>query len=116
MYEIKTKDASEDFSIDKEMFDFSNYSTEAKYYDNSNNSKWKMKDETGGVVIKEYVGLKPKVHWFLVNNSECKRANSVNKNTVATIVNIMNIKMYKCIRHSMNRIQNKYNVAMDLWY
>ena len=32
MCEIKT----EDFSNDKEMFGFSNYSTKSKYYDNSN--------------------------------------------------------------------------------
>ena len=36
MYEIKTVDAHEDFSSNKEMFDFSNYSTRSKYYDNSN--------------------------------------------------------------------------------
>ena len=33
IYKIKTKDVFEDFSSDKEMFDFSNKS---KYYDNSN--------------------------------------------------------------------------------
>ena len=35
MYEIKTKDASEDFckSKDKEMFHFSDYSAKSKYYD-----------------------------------------------------------------------------------
>ena len=37
MYEIKTKDDYEDFSSDKEMFNFSNYSTKWKYYDNSTN-------------------------------------------------------------------------------
>ena len=37
MYEIKTKDVYKDCSNDKEMFDFSNYSTKSKYYDNSNN-------------------------------------------------------------------------------
>ena len=36
MYEIKTEDAYEDFSKDKEMFDFSNYSTKSKFYDDSN--------------------------------------------------------------------------------
>ena len=33
MYEIKTEGVYEDFSSNKEMFDFSNYS---KYYDDSN--------------------------------------------------------------------------------
>ena len=36
MYEIKTEDVYEDFGNGKEMFDFSNYSTKSKYYDNSN--------------------------------------------------------------------------------
>ena len=35
MYEIKTEDVYEDFSSNKEMFDFSNYSTKSKHYDNS---------------------------------------------------------------------------------
>ena len=34
MYEIKTDDVYEDFSSYKEMLDFSNYSTQSKYYDN----------------------------------------------------------------------------------
>ena len=56
MYEIKTKDVYEDFSKDEEMFDFSNYSFKTKYYDDSNKLVvGKMKDETGGVAIKEFI-------------------------------------------------------------
>ena len=33
MYEIKTEDTYEDSSEDKEMFDFSKYSADLKYYD-----------------------------------------------------------------------------------
>ena len=33
MYEIKTEDVYEDFSKDKGIFDFSNYSADSKYYD-----------------------------------------------------------------------------------
>ena len=54
MYEIKTKD----FMIDY-MFDFSNNSTTSKYYNNSNKLVIrKTKDETGGLSIEEFVGLK----------------------------------------------------------
>ena len=53
MYEIKTEDVYEDFSSNKEMLDFSNYSTLSKYYDNSYKLViGKMKDETGGVALK----------------------------------------------------------------
>ena len=34
MYGIKTEDVYEDFSSNKEMFGFSNYSAKSKYYDN----------------------------------------------------------------------------------
>ena len=64
MYEIETEDVCEDFGSNKEMFDFSNYSTKSKYYDDSNKLViGKMKDETG------FVRLKPKMYAFLVDNS-----------------------------------------------
>ena len=79
MYEITTEGVYEDFSSNKEMFDFSNYSTKSKYYDNSNKLViGKMKDESGDVAIEEFVGLKPKMYSFLVDNSENKKAKGVN--------------------------------------
>ena len=74
MYEIKTEDVFEDFRNNKNMFDFSNYSTKSKYYNNSNKLVvGKMKDETAGVAIKEFVRLKPKIYLDLVDdNSEHK--------------------------------------------
>ena len=41
MYKNKTEDVYEDFNKDKEIFDFSNYSTKSKYYDDSKKiSSW----------------------------------------------------------------------------
>ena len=94
MYEIKTEDVYEDYTSDKEMFDFSNYSTKSKYYDNSNKLViGKMKNETGGFAVEEFIGLKPKVYSFLVDNNEYKKAKGVNKNVVATKV-MINIKTF----------------------
>ena len=112
MYEIKTEDVYEDFSNDKEMFDFSNYSTKSKYYDNSNKLVvGKMKDETAGVAIEEFVGLKSKMYLYLVDdNSEHKKAKGVNKNIVATISHneYKNVLLNKkCLRHSTYVIQIK---------
>ena len=105
MYQIKTEDVYEDFSGNKEMFDFSNYSTKSKYCDNSNKLViGKMKDETGGVA--------PKMYSFLIDYYEHKKAKCVNKNVVVTIGHnaykdvLLN---NKCIRHSINRIQSKDN-------
>ena len=93
------------------MFDFINYSTELKYCDNSNKLVIrKMKDETRGVAIEEFVGLKPKMYLFLVDNNEHKTAKGVNRNVAATISHIEYKDILlnkKCIRHTMNRIQSK---------
>ena len=86
MYEIKTKGVYEDISTDKEMFDFGNYSTKSKCYDDSNKLVvGKMTDETAVVAIKELVKLKPYVYSFLVDDSsEHKKEKGVNKSVVAT--------------------------------
>ena len=47
------------------MFDFSNYSTNSKYCnDSSKLIAGKMKDKIAGVAIEEFVGLKAKVYSF----------------------------------------------------
>ena len=76
MYEIKTEDVYEDFSHNKEIFDFGNYSNKSKYYDNSNKLVvGKMTDKTAGVAIEEFVGLKPKMYSYLVDDkSEHRKA------------------------------------------
>ena len=61
MWEIKTEEVYEDFSNDKEMFDFTNYSTKSKYYDKSRKLvTGKMNDKTAGVAIEEFVRLESK--------------------------------------------------------
>ena len=65
IYEIKTEDVYKDFSNDKEMFNFSNYSTKSKYCDTLNKLVvGKIQDKTAGVVIEEFVKLKPDVFMF----------------------------------------------------
>ena len=57
------------------MFDFSNYWTKSKYHDNSNKLVvGKMKDETAGAAIEEFVGLKTMLYSYLViDNGEHKK-------------------------------------------
>ena len=46
----------------------------------------KMKDETGGISIEEFVWLKPKMYSFLLDDSsEHEKTKGVNINVVATI-------------------------------
>ena len=63
--------------------------SKSKYYDDSSKSVIsKIKDETGGVEIKEFIGLKPKMYLFLVDNSEHKKGKGVNRYVVAIISHI----------------------------
>ena len=70
-----------------------------------------MKDETNGIAIEEFAGLRPKVHLFLIDdNSEYKKAKSVNKNVDATLIynDYKHVLLNnKYLRHLMNKIQSK---------
>ena len=58
-YELKLENVYEEFFQWKDLFDFSNYSKDSKFFDETNKKViGKMKDEFGGVIIIEFVGLK----------------------------------------------------------
>ena len=80
-YEIKTENVYQNFSKDEEMFDLSKDSTKPKYYHDSNKLLvGKIKGETAGVAIKEFVGLKPKMSSISVDDSsKHKKAKGANK-------------------------------------
>ena len=62
-YEIKSENVYEEFFKWKDLFDFSNYSKDSKFYDDANKKViGKMKDEYGGVITDEFVGLKSKLY------------------------------------------------------
>ena len=45
------------------MFDFGNYSKDSKLFNETNKKViGKMKDESGGVIVNEFVGLKSKMY------------------------------------------------------
>ena len=45
------------------MLDFSNYSKDSKFYDDTNkNVIAKMKDEYGGAITDQFIGLKSKMY------------------------------------------------------
>ena len=58
-YELKSKDVYEEFCKRKHLFDFSNYPEESNFLDETNKKViGKMKDESKGKIIDEFVGLK----------------------------------------------------------
>ena len=68
-----------------------------------------MNNETGGVSIEEFVGLK-RCSFMVDNRNKHKKVKDVNKIVVTTISHgeynyvLLNIK---CLRHLMNKIQSK---------
>ena len=60
-YEIKSENVYEEFYKWKDLFDFSNYSKDSKFFDESNKKViGKMKDEYGRVIIDDFIELKLK--------------------------------------------------------
>ena len=73
--EIETHDVYEGFYEYKNLFDFSDYPKDSKFFDPVNKKViGKMTDEVKGKIIGEFVGLKSKVHSLvIVNNEEIKK-------------------------------------------
>ena len=95
---------------DKELFDFSNYPKQPKYYDSLNNLVvGKMKDETCGVPVKGFIGLKSKVYTITEEeNHECRKVKDINKPVVDDELkhedykNVLFTRSY--VGHETNRI------------
>ena len=68
-YHIKTeKDIYEEFWVDRELFDNSDYPKSSKFFFNENKKViGKFKDETAGKPILEFVGLKSKMYSYKKN-------------------------------------------------
>ena len=62
-YEIKSEDVYEEFFKHKHLFDFSNHPKDSKFFDETNKKViGKMKDEFGGKIVCQFVGLKSKMY------------------------------------------------------
>ena len=72
-YEIKSEYIDEEFFKWEDLFDFSNYSKDSKFFDGTNKKViGKMKDEFGEVIVIEFVGLKSKMYSMKkIDGKEC---------------------------------------------
>ena len=107
-YEIKSKDVYVEFFKWKDLFDFSNYSKDSKFFNDTNKKViGKMKDEFGGVIIIEFVGLKSKMN--SIKKIVGKEHNTAKRVSIATDFNNFKNVLFnkKIIRHKMKRIQSK---------
>ena len=62
-YEIKSENVYEELFKWKDLFGFSNYSKDSKFFNGTDKKVIeKMKDEFGGVIVNQFVGLKSKMY------------------------------------------------------
>ena len=107
-YEIKSKNVYEEFFKWKDSFDFSNYSKDSKFFNETNKKViGKMKDEFGVVIIIEFVGLKSKM--YSIKEIDDKEHNTAKGLSIATEFDKFKDVLYnkKISRHKMKRIQSK---------
>ena len=78
-YNIRTEDIYKDFWANKDKFDFSDYNKNSGFYDPTNKKViGKMKDETKGVLIVEFVGLRSKMYSYVQNDEiTCKKSKGI---------------------------------------
>jgi len=90
-YDIKTDDVYQDMGNDLDLFDTSEYPQQHPLYSTQNKKVvGKFKDETHGIPIREFVGLRPKMYSILYheNGSEIQKkvakgiSKSVTKNKI----------------------------------
>ena len=107
-YEMKSENVYKEFFKWKNLFDFSNYSKDSTFYDDTTKKVIdKMKDEYVRVIIPQFIGLKLKMYSIKkINGSESSTTKGVNK---ATEFNEFKDFLFnkKIIRHKMKRIQAK---------
>ncbi|VDI38859.1 Hypothetical predicted protein [Mytilus galloprovincialis] len=112
LYHVKTKDVYADMEKDKHLFDFSNYSRDHFLFDNTNAKKPGLfKDETGGVPIEKFVGLRSKMYSLTYGDVEQKRAKGIVKSVVRRELKHSNyvscILDQKNVRRKQNLIQSR---------
>ena len=107
-YEIKSENVYDEFFKWKDLFDFSNYSKDSKFYDDSNKKVLgKVKNEIGEIIIVEFIGLKPKMYGIKKNDG--RESNTAKGVSIATEFNEFKDVFFnkKVIRHKIKRIQAK---------
>ena len=92
----------------KHLFDFSNYPKDSKFLDQANkNVIGKMKDDSEGKIIDEFVRLKLKMHSILSDDG--KESNTAKGVNITTQFNEYKDTLFnkKVLIHKMRRVQSK---------
>lgn len=93
MYDIKSVDVYEEIAIDKDLFDFFNYPNTHELFDLKNQKMLgKLKDECGGNVIQEFVGLRSKLYSYHVKDADICKVKGIMRNTISKEITLDHYK------------------------
>ena len=112
-YEIEADDVYSDFWDGKDKFDNGDYPHDSPYYDKSNTKViGKFKDETAGIPIVEFIGLRSKMYSYTKdNNKGGKTAKGIKKSVIKKDIKHSNYKdtllNNKQMHHTMKTIRSK---------
>ena len=90
VYQVFTDDLYAELASRRDAFDFSNYDSEHQLFGEENKmALGKMKDESSGAIITEFVGLRPKMYSYTTivadKLKESKRAKGIQRAAAASI-------------------------------
>lgn len=115
VYKIRTNDLYRDMLEDRSLFDFSGYPKDHPCFSNDNKKViGKMKDELGGSIMREFVGLRAKMYSLEFNNKSMTKAKGVKKYVIKN--NIRHSDYRDCLFqrrnyfHCMNSIRSNKHV------
>ena len=111
-YHIKTEDIYRDFLADRELFDNSDYSPNSEFYFSENKKViGQFKDETAGMPIRDFIGLKSKMYSVSLDSGKnSKKAKGVKKNVIKKGISHQDyldvLNESKVLHHQMKTIRS----------
>ncbi len=107
-YEIKTNDVYQDMLQDIDLFDTSEYAQDHPLYSLTNTKVLgKMKDETHGIPIQEFVGLRPKMYSILYTEND----KPVEKKTAKGIKKFVTKRKFRQASYKECLLEKKQTIA-----
>ena len=112
VYKIRTNDLYRDMLEDRNLFDFSGYPKDHPCFSNDNKKViGKMKDELGGSIMREFVGLRAKMYSLEFDNKSMTKAKGVKKYVIKN--NIRHSDYRDCLFQQRNYFHCMNSIRSD---
>ena len=119
VYKIRTEDLYQEMLEDHHLFDFSGYPKDHQCFSNENKKViGKMKDELGGSIMKEFVGLRAKMYSLEYDNKSMTKAKGVKRYVIKNHIRHSDYRdsLFQCRNyfHRMNSIRSEKHILHSI--